>query len=332
VIKNGKEEANSQLFKIVRHSGQSPISICWIAEEFLPMILKINDLHKAYQKREILKGVSFEIKAGTFTTLLGANGSGKSTLLRMISGSEFPDFGSVFFKDVSAQAWEVPHKREMFYINENIQIESSLRTGQFVAKFRELFPHWHEEYFQQMIKERRLNLNAYYQQYSRGQKMQFNLMIALAAKPEILLLDEITSVMDVYARRYFLGQLHRFCQAGRTVVMTTNIISELQYYTTDLLLLQNGKMKLHGKLAEVKGGFVKLRFPYGSQHPILSRTDLRWAGVNGDGSENFLLAKETADSLQIDPAFIDRREITLEDIFIFHYADQVEGGENAHAA
>ena len=296
------------------------------------MILKINELHKAYQKREILRGVSFDIHPGTFTTLLGANGSGKSTLLKMISGGEFPDKGEVLFRGVSAQSWEIPHKREMFYINENIQIESSLKTGKFVERFRELFPNWHEEFFQQMVKERRLNLEAYYHQYSRGQKMQFNLIIALAAKPEILLLDEITSVMDVYARRYFLGQLHRFCQAGRTVVMTTNIISELQYYTTDLLLLQQGRMKLHGKLADVKGGFVKLRFPHGSQHPLLSRTGLRWSGVNGDGSENFLLNKAVADELAIGPEFIDRREVTLEDIFIYHYADQAEEAQDAHAA
>ena len=113
--------------------------------------------------------------------------------------------------------------------------------------------------------------------------------------------------------------------------MTTNIISELQYYTSHLLLIQNGKMKLQGRLDEVRGGFVKLRFAHGSTHPLLSRTDLRWAGVNGDGSENFLLKKETADQLAIEDIYIDRREITLEDIFIYHYAD-AEEVDHAHAA
>lgn len=294
-------------------------------------LIRVQNIQKNYQGRSILAGPSFEIQPGTFTTLLGANGSGKSTLLRLISGAEFPDSGEVFFKDILAQSWQIPHKRDMFYINENIQIESSLTMGEFVERFRQFFPRWHDEFFRQMVKDRRLDMSAHYHQYSRGQKMQFNLMLALAAKPEVLLLDEITSVMDVYARRYFLGLLHRFCQAGQTVVMTTNIISELQYYTSHLLLLQNGKMKLQGRLDEVRGGFVKLRFPHGSTHPLLSRTDLRWAGVNGDGSENFLLKKETADKLAIEALYIDRREITLEDIFIYHYAD-VEEAAHAHAA
>lgn len=294
-------------------------------------LIKIRALHKSYHKKPILRGPSFEILPGTFTTLLGANGSGKSTLLRLISGAEFPDEGEVLFKNVAAQNWQIPHKRDMFYINENIQIESSLTMGEFARNFSQFFPRWHEEYFQQMIRDRRLDLSRHYHQYSRGQKMQFNLILALAAKPEVLLLDEITSVMDVYARRYFLGMLHRFCQSGKTVVMTTNIISELQYYTSHLLLLQNGQLKLQGRLEEVRGGFIKLRFAHGSTHPLLARTDLRWAGVNGDGSENFLLAKHVADTLNIDEELIDRREITLEDIFIYHYADQMEESD-AHAA
>jgi len=294
-------------------------------------LIRIENIHKKYFDRKVLAGPSFEIMPGTFTTLLGANGTGKSTLLRLISGSEFPDEGQVLFKDTPAHNWQIPHKRDMFYINENIQIETSLTMGEFVEKYRQFFPRWHDESFRQMVKDRRLDLGSYYHQFSRGQKMQFNLMLALAAKPEVLLLDEITSVMDVYARRYFLGLLHRFCQSGKTVVMTTNIISELQFYTTHLLLLQKGKMKLQGRLDEVRGGFVKLRFPHGSTHPLLSRTDIRWAGVNGDGSENFLLSKTAADQLAIDTEFVDQREITLEDIFIYHYADSEEDA-HAHAA
>ncbi|MBY0516634.1 MAG: ABC transporter ATP-binding protein [Bacteriovoracaceae bacterium] len=294
-------------------------------------LINVKKIHKSYNKKPVLTGPSFDILPGTFTTLLGANGSGKSTLLRMIAGAEFPDSGEVYFKDTLAHSWEVPHKKDMFYINENINIESSLTMKEFTEKYREFFPRWHEESFNQMIKDRKLDLNRHYHQYSRGQKMQFNLILALSVKPEVLLLDEITSVMDVYARRYFLGLLHRFCKSGKTVVMTTNIISELQYYTTDLLLLQRGNLKLQGSLESVKGGFVKLRFPYGSDHPLLKRTDICWAGVNGDGSENFLIAKDLADQLQIDEAILDRREITLEDIFIFHYADQEEES-HAHAA
>lgn len=295
-------------------------------------IIRAQDLRKTYNQARILDGVSFEITPGTFTTLLGANGSGKSTLLRLIAGSEFPDAGSVEFGGASAFHWNLRHKQDMFYINENIQIESSLTMDEFVGTFAKLFPRWHGEAFAQMVRDRRIDLGRHYHQYSRGQKMQLNLMMALAARPEVLLLDEITSVMDVYARRYFLGLLHRFCQTGKTVVMTTNIISELQYYTTHLLLLQQGRLKLNGTLEAVRGGFVKLRFPAGSAHPLLSRSDLCWAGVNGDGSENFLLRKETADALGVDAGLVDRREITLEDIFIFHYADAEGEVARGHAA
>lgn len=294
-------------------------------------VIRVHDIFKTYNHQKVLQGPSFEIMPGTFTTLLGANGSGKSTLLRLIAGSEFPDGGEVYFKDELAHGWKMKNKQDMFYINENIQIETSLPMNEFAKSFSKLFPRWHQEFFEQMVKDRKIDLKRNYHQYSRGQKMQLNLMMALAACPEVLLLDEITSVMDVYARRYFLGVLHRYCQSGKTVVMTTNIISELQFYTTHLLLLQNGKMKLNGPLDEVRGGFVKLRFSQDSKDLLLQRTDLRWAGVNGDGSENYLLSRETAMTLNISEHVIDRREITLEDIFIYHYGDQEEV-EHAHAA
>lgn len=295
-------------------------------------IIKVKNLHKAYNDRKILAGTTFEIKAGTFTTLLGANGAGKSTLLRLVAGAEFPDQGEVLFKNTAVQSWNLPHKSDLFYINENIQLESSLTMNQFIKKFRLFFPKWHESFFQQMIQDRRLNLERFYHQYSRGQKMQLNLIIALAAGPEILLLDEITSVMDVYSRRYFLGHLHRFCQNGKTVVMTTNIISELQFYTTDLLLLQDGKLKLQGKLKDVQGGFIKLRIPAGTQHKILSCPWLKWAGINHDGSDNFLLDERKSSSIAVPEEYLDDRDTTLEDVFIYHYGEHNGEAEDEDAA
>lgn len=294
-------------------------------------ILKATGITKNYGARSVLREASCEIVPGTFTTLLGANGAGKSTFLRLFAGAEFPDAGQVLLHGVPVQQWNLAHKSDLFYINENIHIETALTMGEFVKRFSKFFPHWHESFFQQMVQDRGLSLTSYYHQYSRGQKMQFNLAVALAARPKVLLLDEITSVMDVYSRRYFLGFLHRFCQSGNTVVMTTNIISELQFYTTHLLLLQDGQFKLHGQLNEIKGGFLKLRFPVGIEHEFLRCPWLKWAGINADGSDNFLLCEERARALAVPTEFIDTRETTLEDVFIFHYGEH-RGGIRADAA
>ena len=71
--------------------------------------------------------------------------------------------------------------------------------------------------------------------------MQIVLMIGLASSPEILLLDEITSVIDVHGRKYFLDLLSKFVSSGKTVVITTNIISELEFYTDNLIVLKTKK-------------------------------------------------------------------------------------------
>lgn len=295
-------------------------------------VIQAQNLSKSYGKKKILDDISFTLPSGIFCTLLGHNGAGKSTLLRLVAGAEFADEGETFFKSVSTQAWSNSNKKDIFYINENIVIETALTMENYAKVFSEFFPRWDQDFFKQMADERKISLNKNYHNYSRGQKMQVNLMMAIAANPELLLLDEITSVMDVYARRYFLSHLSKFTKKGQTVIMTTNIISELQMYTDHLMLVQDSKLAINAPMNEVKKDFIKLRFSLGSDHPLLKNPKLIWTGLNNDQSASYILSIQEAVKIVIPEELVDRRSVTLEDIFIFYFTSSHKWGQDARAA
>ena len=85
--------------------------------------------------------------------------------------------------------------------------------------------------------------------------MQIVLATELAKSPSILLLDEITSILDLNSRKYFLNKFSAFCQQGGTIILTTNIISEVQAYATDLIIIKNGHIPLNKKIENVNKHF-----------------------------------------------------------------------------
>lgn len=154
--------------------------------------------------------------------------------------------------------------------------------------------------------------------------MQFFLMLYLATKPDIMLIDEITSVLDVYAREYFLLELKHFIKAGGTILFTTNIISEVQNYTDHLIFIHEKGIKINDPIEKIKTDFVKIRKTADNSHAIFDHEKCCWAGENTDGSTSYIVPKDIFEEFQLDDSFIDRRKIVLSDIFIYYFNFDIE--------
>ena len=292
-------------------------------------MIKIKNLTKIYDKKKVLDDVSLEIEPGKLTTLLGQNGSGKSTLLNVMSGYELPTSGSVEYKGESLSSILFSHKHDICFIHENIDYVIPLTMLEYVNLLKEEIPNWDQCFFDQMIKDRKFDLKKNFQEYSRGQKMQVCLMIGLASNVPILLLDEITSVIDVYGRKYFLDLLHQYVKKGNTVVITTNIINELEFYTDRLIIIKDTQIVLDRPVEEISKHFVKVRQPVGGQHEIFADDQCVWAGVNSDKSVSFIIPEALTQKYQINDEIKDRRKSSLEDVFIFYFSEEIFEDENA---
>ena len=282
-------------------------------------MLKLNNISKSYGKRKVIEKLNLEFLEGEFTTLLGPNGIGKSTLLKIIGGSTFPDQGEVNYRDQSVFAFNFKYTNEIAFVHEEVNYSLPLSFEKFIKIMSSNIPNWDQEYFKKLSKEVGFSFNENYKSYSRGQKMQLSLILSLAMNPKLILLDEITSVLDTKARKFFLDELKKFTDKGGPVVITSNIVSELDYYSDRVIILNDGVVRLDAKRNEINAEFVKLRKKHNSEHPVFLDENCIWAGINSDRSESFIIDKVLVEKHKIDQEFLDKRVVTLEDIFLYYF-------------
>jgi len=280
-------------------------------------IISVKKISKSYGKKKVLENVSFDLTEGKFITLIGSNGAGKSTTMRLLAGIEDVDSGEVEVLGGNPFAYEFMPRSEMFFIHENYDLNFYTNLLEMVKIYREVFPKWDNKVFNHLLRDRKISLKKNFSDLSRGQKMQFLLMMALASKPKILFLDEITSVIDIEGQRYFLDYLKEFTKEGGTVVITTNILSEMNDYTDHLILLQETKLMVNDSVANLQKKFIMLKKL--EDHPVFHHAKAVRVRKLSDGGEIYLVPREVID--EDTQAMKYRHEGTprLEDILILHF-------------
>ncbi len=270
----------------------------------------------------VLDDISLSFEEGKFITLLGKNGSGKSTLMRLISGEELSNDGSVSYQGEDLSKMGFSKTGEIGFVHEKLNYVGQDSIGDFISKISTLFDNWDQEYFEFLCKKRKISLENSFEMYSRGQKMQIALMINMSMGAKLLLLDEITSVIDVHGRKFFLDELKKFVQKGNTVIMTTNIINELEFYTDQLVILKNSKIELNIDVANLEYDFIKVRKVKDSTSDFFESKDLIWSGVNSDLSVSYIVSKDKVSRESLEEDIIDRRGVTLEDVFVYYFSEE----------
>jgi ABC-2 type transport system ATP-binding protein len=281
-------------------------------------IIQLKNIYKNYEKKKVLEDINFELPEGKFTTLIGCNGAGKSTTLRIIAGTEKITTGDVEVCGEDPFGFSFSARKDIFFVHENYQLDMNLSALDMVKIYKDVFPRWSNKIFNQLSKDRKISLKKKYSELSRGQKMQFLLMIGLAARTKILLLDEVTSVIDIDGQRYFLDLLKKYTEEGGTVVLTTNILSEVNGYTDHLILLQDTKLKINKPVEDIQKDFVILNKVH--EHPIFE--ELRAAKIRMsayDNRELYIVPIDLVEKHSSIEKCLTSHTPQLEDILIYHF-------------
>ena len=288
-------------------------------------IIEFKNVFKSYGKKKVLEKVSFALEEGQFITMIGCNGAGKSTTLRVMAGVDEADKGEVSVLGKNPYSFEYPHRADVFFIHEHIELNTNQNLLDVVKCYRSVFPKWDNKIFNQHLKARKISLKKKYSDLSRGQKMQFLLMMGLAAKPKIMFLDEITAVIDIEGQRYFLDQLKEFVSCGGSVVITTNILSELNDYTDHLLLLQETSVMVNDRVSELQKKFFMLKQT--EEHAIFNHSKVAKLRKDHDGKMLYLVPRDVIDEDTYILKFKVDYAPRLEDILVLHFKLKA-GGEN----
>ncbi|MCL6530732.1 MAG: ATP-binding cassette domain-containing protein [Meiothermus ruber] len=219
------------------------------------MIEAIN-LQKSYQKTQAVRGISFRVQPGEVYGLLGPNGAGKTTTLRMLATLLKPTGGSakVAGFDVLRQPLEV--RRNLGIVNGGMKVYDKLTGYEVLDFFGSFYDLWGPKLKERIAWAAELLhlepsvLNKQVRQMSTGMQQKIVIARAILHQPQVLLLDEATAGLDVFARRALLDFVKQYAGLGKTLVYSTHVMSEAEEVCDRVGFIDHGLLVFEGSLQE----------------------------------------------------------------------------------
>lgn len=223
------------------------------------LTLKAEGLNKSYGSNHVLRDLDVELLPGKIYGLIGRNGSGKTTLLGCLTGQNTFQSGTVTCG--GEKVWENRRALEQICFSRELpDTVMGSRNGQKVRHYLEagatFFPHWDREYAKALMVEFGLDEKKKIYALSRGQRSMVTILIALASRAPITILDEPVAGLDVVMREHFYRLLlEEFGRSERTFVVSTHIIEEAASVFEEVLFLDGGKIVEHAPVDELVDQF-----------------------------------------------------------------------------
>lgn len=221
------------------------------------MILQANDIYINYDKKEVVKGVSLEVRKGEIVTIIGPNGSGKSTILKALSRTLKPAKGEILLdnKNINSMNTKCIAKKlailpQTRHAPSDFTVEALVSYGRFPHMgFTQKLQKQDYEIIDWAIEKTDINTlrHRYVKTLSGGERQRAWIAMALAQKPEILLLDEPTTFLDISYQLETLELIKELNeQLGLTIVMVLHDLNQAVRYSHRIYALKDGRIHSHG--------------------------------------------------------------------------------------
>lgn len=277
------------------------------------MMLKIEGLKKTYGNYHALDGLDMEVKKGSLYGFVGPNGAGKTTTIKIMTGLIRPDCGTVEVDGIDALKETGKTRDRIGYVPDYFGMYDNLKVSEYMEFFASC-------YGMEGLRARKRNRalldqvglggkeDFYVDGLSRGMKQRLCLARALIHDPALLIMDEPTAGLDPRTRLEFRELVRDLKEDGKTILISSHLLSDLSELCTDIGIIDQGKMILHGSIEEITGRIntskpviitvhdgMKLAMRLLKEHPQVQTITVRdqdiMVGFTGDAAdESRLLA------------------------------------------
>lgn len=275
-----------------------------------------------YGRRCIYSDLSFTVKKGTITGLLGKNGTGKTTTINILMGYLKPTSGTctVFGEDVSDIS---PDTRARIALLLEGHIQYSFMTIAQIEKFySQFYQAWNRDAYYELMSRLKVAPGQKISNMSNGQKSQVALGLILAQNADLLVLDDFSLGLDPGYRRLFIEYLRDYAKSeNKTVFMTSHIIQDVEKLVDDCIIMDYGRILFHDRISELTGRLNRYSYQNGGSsvlpsgdvvlHPSEYRGKTEFYSFCSDDEVSSLLRSQgiSADGLKSE-------KMNLEDAFI----------------
>ena len=259
--------------------------------------VETENLVKRFGRKIALDDLSLEIPAGGIHAIVGSNGAGKSTLFRLLLGVDTPDSGEARLLGVDSRRLSPEVRGRVGYVNEEHTLPGWMRVEAVIALQRSFYPDWNSQIFDQVIAWFDVDPQQKLSGLSRGERAGLNLAMALAQRPEVLILDEPTLGLDVVAKQSFLEALmFTEREESTTMIYCSHQMEEIERVADRLIILENGRLRNNSSPDEFRErvscwtsdrvladsripGLLSSRIINGRQHVLVADQDEAFASV-----------------------------------------------------
>ena len=215
--------------------------------------ISVSGLSRCYRSHLALDGVTLEVEGPVVVGLLGRNGAGKSTLMRILAAQERPSSGHVSV--LGGPVWENDEALRRLVLVREDQEYPDVKVRDAVRAASWFHPNWSAGLAEAMIEDFELPPGRAIKKLSRGMRSALGIVVGIASRAEVTLLDEPYAGLDPLARRTFYERLLAdYAEHPRTVVLSTHLIDEAAGLMERVVLIDHGRVVLDAPADDVRGG------------------------------------------------------------------------------
>lgn len=296
--------------------------------------IEVNGLTRRFGSKVALNNVSLSVPKGCVFGLLGENGAGKTTLIKHLLGLLKPQSGSVAVCGFNPVKQPEQALSRIGYVSEDRDIPSWMSIEELMRYTQGLYPKWDDAFARDLCAKFELDPAQKVRTLSRGQLAKASLLVALAHSPELLVLDEPSSGLDVVVRRHILDTMMRTVAAeGRTILFSSHLMDEVETVSDYVAIIHKGNVLECDRLQAVTENHhrVVLRFPQPVTAPPEIDGAIHCSGIGTDWTVicNGDMDKVRASAAKLDAAIAEESSASLEDVFVARVGTTIPQHEDA---
>lgn len=288
--------------------------------------IEIRGLTKRFH-RFALGPLDLTVPCGAIYGLIGPNGAGKTTTIDLMFGMGRNDAGTIRVLGFDHRAETVQLKQHAAYASPELNFQVWGKIGKAIRFVRGFYPGWDDAYCTTLMKAFHLGAGDRIATLSSGAKTKLGLLLALARRPDVLVLDEPLSGLDAISKQQLFSELLKSVEDGRrTVLISSHNLSDLERFADHIGLLKNGKLLLEGRTDQVVDRYrlaeffnnngASLQSPPPEGLIILKWNENRWRALldHRSGAAEWLQRQGVHD--------LSITRITLEDLFVALFTEE----------
>ena len=250
-------------------------------------VIEFQAVHKSFRKKHVLSGMTLSVEQGKTFAFLGRNGAGKTTAIRILMGLLNSDSGNVSVLGHQPDVDPIALRQSVGYLAEDQTMYGWMRCDELLSFMAPFYPTWDHQLALKYAREFEVPLASKIKTLSKGQNVRLGLVLALAHRPEVVILDDPALGLDPIMRKQFNRDLVTHLQGeGRTIFYSSHLLYEVEPVADEVAILNEGRVLVQASTDTLRRDVKQV---------LISREDM--ALLNGD--LDLLHRREEGDSVAV---------------------------------